>query len=117
MATYRKKNKVNKKKIKFKTKQYKYDDVVGILLLFCLLNITFILLTFDQNKKLQVCNDRLNLLNEQIQQQEIIAKELQEFEKYTSTTKYIEEVARDKLGLLYDNEIIFKGINPHSKKN
>ena len=32
-------------------------------------------------------------------------------EKYTKTRKYVEEVAKDKLGLVYDGEIIFKPEN------
>lgn len=37
--------------------------------------------------------------------------ELEEYEKYVQTKKYIEEVAREKLGLVYKNEIIFKPEN------
>ena len=36
---------------------------------------------------------------------------LDEFEKYTQTKMYIEEVARDKLGLVYEGEILFKDEN------
>ena len=35
-------------------------------------------------------------------------QELSELESYTRTQEYIEDVARSKLGLAYDNEIIFK---------
>lgn len=35
-------------------------------------------------------------------------KEIEEYEKYTQTKKYIEEVAKDKLGLVHEGEIIFK---------
>lgn len=38
-------------------------------------------------------------------------EELAEYEKYVQTKKYIEEVAREKLGLVYQNEIIFKPEN------
>lgn len=43
-----------------------------------------------------------------IEQEEARTKELEEFETYTKTKKYAEEVAKDKLGLVYGNEIIFK---------
>lgn len=36
------------------------------------------------------------------------ARELEEFATYTKTKKYAEEVAKDKLGLVYENEIIFQ---------
>lgn len=47
-------------------------------------------------------------LNKQIAKEEARAKELEEYEKYVQTKKYVEEVAREKLGLMYENEIIFK---------
>ena len=34
--------------------------------------------------------------------------ELEEYEKYTKTAKYVEEVAKEKLGLVYEDEIIFQ---------
>lgn len=38
-------------------------------------------------------------------------KDLQEQEEYTKTKKYIEDIAKSKLGLVYENEIIFKSEN------
>ena len=50
-------------------------------------------------------------LQEQIEAEEERALEIGEYEKYTQTKKYIEEVARDKLGLVYEGEILFKDEN------
>ncbi|MBQ3512491.1 MAG: septum formation initiator family protein [Lachnospiraceae bacterium] len=47
-------------------------------------------------------------LLEQIAEEEARTEELKEFETYTKTKKYAEEVAKDKLGLVYENEIIFQ---------
>jgi len=47
-------------------------------------------------------------LAEQIEEEKARAKEIDELEKYVSTEEYVEEVAKDKLGLVYENEIIFK---------
>lgn len=35
-------------------------------------------------------------------------KELEEYEAYTQTQEYIEDIAKSKLGLVYKDEIIFK---------
>ena len=43
--------------------------------------------------------------------EEARTQELQEFEIYTHTKKYAEEVAKDKLGYVYDGEIIFQPDN------
>jgi cell division protein DivIC len=37
--------------------------------------------------------------------------ELVEYAKYVQTKQYIEDVAKDKLGLVYNDEIIFKPEN------
>lgn len=50
-------------------------------------------------------------LEEQIAAEQERAQEIEEFEKYTHTKKYIEEVAREKLGLVYEGEILFEDEN------
>lgn len=47
-------------------------------------------------------------LLEQIADEEKRTQDLIEYEKYTKTAKYVEEVAKDKLGLVYEDEIIFE---------
>lgn len=47
-------------------------------------------------------------LLEQIAEEEERVEEIEEYRKYTQTQKYIEEVAKEKLGLVNENEIIFK---------
>ena len=37
------------------------------------------------------------------------AAEIDDLESYVNTDEYVEEVAREKLGLVHENEIIFKG--------
>ena len=51
---------------------------------------------------------RINELNEQIAEEEKKAEEIEEYSKYVQTKKYAEEVAKEKLGLVYEDEIIFK---------
>ena len=50
-------------------------------------------------------------LETQIAAEEARQSDLEEYEKYTHTKKYIEDVAKAKLGLVYDGEIIFKEEN------
>ncbi|HIW21502.1 MAG TPA: septum formation initiator family protein [Candidatus Dorea intestinavium] len=47
-------------------------------------------------------------LEEQIKEEQARAKEIVELEKYVSSDAYIEDTAREKLGLAHENEIIFK---------
>lgn len=52
--------------------------------------------------------EREAALEEMIAEEKQRAVEIEEFRKYTKTKKYAEEVAKDKLGLVYKGEIIFK---------
>ena len=47
-------------------------------------------------------------LAEQIEEEKARSKEIDELEKYVGTDEYVEEVAKEKLGLVHENEIIFK---------
>ncbi len=46
-----------------------------------------------------------------IELEEARSEELVNFERYTKTKKYVEEVAKDKLGLVYEHEIIFQEVD------
>lgn len=52
--------------------------------------------------------ERIKQLESQIEAEEQKAEEIDEYSKYVQTKKYAEEVAKDKLGLVYEDEIIFK---------
>lgn len=47
-------------------------------------------------------------LEEDLNQETIRAKEIEELSKYVQTKQYVEEIAKEKLGLVYKDEIIFK---------
>lgn len=51
---------------------------------------------------------RIETLQAQIKDEEKRSEDIAQFETYTTTRKYIEEVAKEKLGLVYPGEIIFK---------
>lgn len=48
-------------------------------------------------------------LNDRIEQLEAESQEIEEYKAYIQTKKYVEEIARERLGLVYENEIIFEG--------
>ena len=59
-------------------------------------------------QKVQEYQEKENALTVQIAAEQNRSEQIAEFEKYTQTRKYIEDTARDKLGLVYPGEIIFK---------
>jgi len=52
------------------------------------------------------------VLEKQLQEEEQRTKDLEELEKYMQTKKYMEDVAKSKLGLVYPDEIL---IEPENK--
>lgn len=59
-------------------------------------------------QKLATYQEKEQSLMEQIEAEKARTEEIEEFKKYTKTKKYIEDIAREKLGLVYDDEIIIK---------
>ncbi len=47
-------------------------------------------------------------LAEQIEEEKARSAQIDDLEEYVGTEEYVEEIARDKLGMVHENEIIFK---------
>lgn len=62
----------------------------------------------ELQQKLDVKAQELQLLQEQIDAEKARAEQIKEFGKEVQTKGYIEDVAREKLGLVYEGEILFK---------
>lgn len=86
----------------------------GMFLVYIVVVMLLIVVAFNSVElmaKKEAYRQREQALEEQIAAEEERAREIEEFEKYTHTKKYVEEVARDKLGLVYEGEILFKNEN------
>ncbi len=87
---------------------------LGMFLVSCVLFLLLIVVAF-KSRELSVTRasyqQKEQALEEQIAAEEERALDIAEYEKYTQTKKYIEDVARDKLGLVYEGEILFKDEN------
>ena len=64
--------------------------------------------SIDLKAKKAAYDEKEVTLEQQIEDEKARTEELIEYEKYTKTAKYVEEVAKDKLGLVYEDEIIFE---------
>ena len=62
----------------------------------------------EMQDKLDAYTARQEELQKQIDKEQQRSEEIEEYRKYTQTKKFAEEVAKDKLGLVYDDEIVFK---------
>ncbi len=55
-----------------------------------------------------VLEEHLKVLEARLEEEQERKEELEEKQDYMSTINYIEDVAREKLGLVYSDEVIFK---------
>lgn len=62
----------------------------------------------ELRQRKEVYEAREAALEQQIEAEQARTEEIEEYRKYTQTKAYVEEVAKDKLGLVYQGEIIFK---------
>ena len=51
--------------------------------------------------------EKIDSLNEQIAEEEQRKEEIEEYKEYVETDEFVEDTAREKLGLVYEDEIVF----------
>ena len=89
----------------------KRQNKVSVILITIVLVMLVIVVSVGKHtiSKTQAAYDKREArLLEQIEEENKRAEEIAEYEKYTKTKKYAEEVAKEKLGLVKEDEIIFK---------
>ena len=100
-----------KRKIAYRKKrQNRLSMFLTTIVVFMLLVVVSIG-SYSMREKLEAYRVRQAILEEQILREHERAKEIENQEKYTHTMKYIEETARKRLGLVYEDEIIFRQSN------
>lgn len=104
---------------KFETKQGKQDRLKkqrrsNIIAMLAAIAVVFVLsiIVLNGRKELALRNKeyeskRVELM-QQIEQEESRSLANEEYRKYVKTKKYVEDMAKNKFGLLYPDEIIFR---------
>ncbi len=96
-----------------KAKKQRRSSMISMII--CGLIVAVVLVFFVVGRQnLQAKNkeqlDKMAQLQQQIDDQLDRQKQLEEYAKYVQTKKYIEDIAKSKLGLIYPNEFIFKPV-------
>ncbi|MCR5753980.1 MAG: septum formation initiator family protein [Acetatifactor sp.] len=79
--------------------------VAGVVLVLC---VVMSVGKVRLEEKSAACEQRLEELEKDLSKEEKRADEIEDYKSYVQTKKFIEEEARDKLGLVYPDEIIFE---------
>lgn len=87
------------------------NNKVGILSIMVVMFMILVVVSF-QSVSLSAKNAEYTKQEEElkksIEKEKTRTEEIEELKDYVTTKKYIEEVAKEKLGLVYEDEIIFK---------
>lgn len=97
-----------KRKLAFRKKRQNRLAMFLVTMAVVMLLVVVGIKSIELREKQRVYAAKEIALEQQIAAEEKRAEEIEEFRKYTKTKKYAEEIAKDKLGLVHDGEIIFK---------
>lgn len=90
------------------------SSILGMVLMLGLV-VAVLVSLFASSNALKKKNEEYEVqkvkLEQQLAEQQERKSELEEYKKYVQTKKFVEEVAKDKFGLLYPGEVVFKPEN------
>lgn len=98
----------SKKRKKKKKVGYNSLGMIAIALVVLVLLGGLMLKSNDLKERLTGYDAKAATLQQQIEDERTRTEEIDKLKKYMETDEYAEEVAREKLGLVKDNETVFK---------
>ena len=99
------KKKRNKKRI-----GYNHLGMLAIALVVLVLLGVLMLQSKGLESRLAVYDAKAATLEQAIEDEKARTEEIEELKKYMQTDEYVEQIAREKLGLVKDNEIVFEQV-------
>lgn len=97
-----------KRKVVFRKKRQNRLGMFLVTIVVLMLLIVVSINSVGLRQKKESYLEREQALQEQIDAEEERSEQIEEYRKYTQTKKYVEEVAKEKLGLVNEGEIIYK---------
>lgn len=99
--------KKNKAKARKRTVQHK-TSILSITGVVVMLAVVLSVGSISLRRKNEAYKEQEAKLEAQLEEEQARAEEIDELEEYVGTDEYIEDVAKEKLGLVYPNEILFE---------
>lgn len=97
-----------RRKVAYRKRSQNRFSMFLVSLVVILITIVVAVKSVELKQKLSTYEAKEQQLNAQLDAEQQRAEEIEEFRTYTQTKRYAEEVAKDKLGLVYEGEILFK---------
>ena len=97
-----------RRKIAYRKRHQNRFSMFLVTLVVIMIMVAVAVQSVELEQKIEAYAAREEQLKEQIAAEDQRTQEIEEYRKYTQTKAYVEEVAKDKLGLVYEGEILFK---------
>ena len=99
-----------KRRVVFRRKRQNRLGMFLVTLVVLMLLVVVSINSIGLRQKYASYQEQEQALEDQINAEEDRKLQIEEYRKYTQTKKYVEEVAKDKLGLVNPGEIIYKPV-------
>ena len=95
-----------RRKIAYRKRHQNRFSMFLVTLVVIMIMVAVAVQSVELEQKIEAYAAREEQLKEQIAAEDERTQEIEEYRKYTQTKAYVEEVAKDKLGLVYEGEIL-----------
>lgn len=99
---------IKKKRKKKKIAGYNHLGMLAIALVVLILLGVLMAKSEELQRRLAIYDARAATLEQAIEDEKERTETIEELREYMQTDEYAEEIARERLGLVKDNEIVFK---------
>lgn len=103
-----KSKKVRKRKVAYRKRRQNRFSIFLVVTVVMLITVAVAMGSAELKQRQMMLDETIQELETKIAAEEERAEEIEQYKKYTHTKSYVEEVAKDKLGLVYEGEILFK---------
>ncbi len=96
------------RKAAYRKRRHNRTSMVLVTMVVLLMLVVVTIKSMELQAKKEAYELKEEALMQEIAKEEARTAEIEEYGKYTQTKKYVEEIAKDRLGLVYEGEILFK---------
>lgn len=100
-----------RRKVAYRKRHQNRFSMFLVSLVVLMIMVVVAVRSVELQQKIEGYDTQIASLTAQIDAENARTEEIEEYRKYTQTKAYVEEVAKDKLGLVYEGEILFKEDN------
>lgn len=97
-----------RRKVAYRKRTQNRFSIILVAMVVLLLTVAVAMRSAEIKQRIDMKDMRIAELTEEIKAEQKRAEEIEEFRKRSQTKQYYEEVAKEKLGLVYEGEYVFQ---------